>query len=166
MSRIILWIILILIAADANAEKWMWDTYKREDGSLIILSSYKGYDSLDDAIKSIDKNDWIGDIRVNFLSQFSELQSDINTYMLKHHPKKLAEALSSTGNMHNPKIIALREVFRQSILESRFVKKTNNSLSDRCEEISSVSFEKLYISNKHNNTKYEAMLWLSSQACT
>jgi hypothetical protein len=166
MIRLALCVLLFSLVGNANAQKWMWDTNKREDGSIVIISSLKGFDTLDEAIKSISVKGWIGDIRVTFLTQYPELQSDINDYLLKHHPKELSEALASAGNMHNPKVIALRDAFRQSILESRFVRNINNALSNRCEKISSVSFEKFYVSNKQGNTKYEAMLWLSMQKCT
>lgn len=166
MNRLAFCILLILLVSDVSAQEWGWDTKKREDGSIIILQSTKAHDTLNSAIKSVSENDWIGDIRVNFLSQYPELQADINDNMLKHHPQKLSEALSSAGNMHNPKVVALRDAFRQSILNSRFVKNINNALSDRCEKISAVSFEKFYVSNKEGNTKYEAMLWLSMQKCT
>ena len=69
------------------------------------------------------------------------LQKELHEYMLQSHPVEHRAALESAGNMHNPKVIALRDAFGDAILSTQLVQNINRALSTRCERISSTNFD-------------------------
>lgn len=83
-----------------------------------------------------------------------------------NYPELHAEALRSAGNMHNPKVTALREPIKEAKLASSLAKKIGIALASRCERIASTSYEKFTIWKKDGKPTYNAMVWLSTKKCT
>ena len=166
MIRYIFSIFLVLSTQISYAVNWKWEPRTRDDGAVVILASREGFDSLNEVIESTPKESCIKHIGLSVLSQYAQLQSELHSYMAENYPQQLEEALNSAGNMHNPKVIALHQAFREAILKSSYVQSVNEAFSKRCEKISSVSFEKFHIAKSSINPKYEAMVWLTSEKCT
>lgn len=141
-------VLLILFSQALSAESLLWQVKLNDDGAAVILASADGFVTLRAALDSIPKDTWIKHVRLSALSENSAFQSELHTYMQQHYPEELTQALASKGNMHNPKVVALRKAFSEAVLNSEFVESVNADFSGRCERITSVSFEKFMIYNK------------------
>lgn len=148
----------------AVAEPLKWQT-RLADHDAVIFASSTGVDSLKDAIAAVPKSVWIRSVQVSPLAQFDGLQHELHTYLQQHYPQVFADALASAGNIHNPKVVALREGFKEAILASGFVKQMNADFSARCESITSVDIEKFFITTQSSSPQFEAMLWLKTEQC-
>ncbi|MCZ0867261.1 hypothetical protein O0V09_18850 [Dasania sp. GY-19] len=166
MNLRVIAIFLILFNQTVSGENLKWESHIRDDGVAVVVASREGYESLSEAVGSIPKDSWIKHVRVSFLSQYTEFQAELHSSMLTNYPAELETALASAGNMHNPKVIALRRAFTEAVLSSNYVKSVNAAFSKRCEKISSASFEKFFISKESGKPEYEAMLWLTTEKCT
>lgn len=158
-------VLLMLFSQALSAESLKWQAKLSDDGAAVIFASTDGFVTLRAAIDSVPKDTWIKHIRVSALSEYSAFQSELHTYMRQHYPEELTQALASTGNMHNPKVVALRKAFSEAVLNSEFVKSVNADFSRRCERVTSVSFEKFMIYKKASTPLFEAMLWLTTENC-
>lgn len=116
-------------------------------------------------IAAVPKSVWIRSVQVTTLAQFDGLQHELHTYLQRHYPQELADALASAGNMHNPMVVALREGFKEAVLASDFVKQMNADFRGRCESITSVDIEKFFITTQSSSPQFEAMLWLKTEQC-
>lgn len=163
--RLRIFVIIFLVTQTVNAKEWKWDSRIRSDGVAIVVQSSEGHNSLKDAISSVPKDICIQHVRVSFLTQYEGLQKDLHSYMLVNYPSELKAALVSAGNMHNPKVIELREVFAEAVMASNFVKQINFAFIGRHEKITSTSFEKFFIRKRADTPEYEAMLWLTTEQC-
>lgn len=146
------------------AEPLKWQT-NFADHDAVIFASSTGVDSLKDVIAAVPKSVWIRSVQVSTLAQFDGLQHELHTYLQRHYPQELADALASAGNMHNPKVVALREGFKEAVLASDFVKQMNADFRGRCESITSVDIEKFFITTQSSSPQFEAMLWLKTEQC-
>ncbi|MGL5668777.1 MAG: hypothetical protein ACRDD9_21955, partial [Shewanella sp.] len=146
------------------AEPLKWQT-SFADHDAVIFASSTGVDSLKDAIAAVPKSVWIRSVQVSTLAQFDGLQHELQTYLQQHYPQVFADSLASAGNIHNPKVVALRERFKEAVLASGFVKQINSDFSGRCESITSVDIEKFFITIQSSSPQFEAMLWLKIEQC-
>lgn len=120
-------------------------------------------------ISSVPEDVWIKYLRIFPTKKDKRIQAELHKYLAAQYPRLQADALASAGNMHNPKIIALREAFKEAILATSVVKELNLALSAsaRCERISSTSFEKFNIRTNENGLPiYSALIWLTTEKCT
>ncbi|MFB2680985.1 hypothetical protein [Shewanella mangrovisoli] len=146
------------------AEPLKWQT-RLADHDAVIFASSTGVDSLIDAIAAVPKSVWIRSVQLSTLAQFDGLQHELHTYLQQHYPQVFADALASACNINNPKVVALREGFKEAILASGFVKQINSDFSARCERITSVDIEKFFITTQSSSPQFEAMLWLKTEQC-
>lgn len=146
------------------AEPLKWQT-RLADHDAMIFASSTGVDSLKDAIAAVPKSVWIRSVQVSTLAQFDGLQHELHTYLQQHYPQVFADALASAGNIHNPKVVALREIFKEAVLASGFVKQINSDFSARCESVTSVDIEKFFITTPSSSPQFEAMVWLKTEQC-
>lgn len=146
------------------AEPLKWQT-SFTDHEAVIFASSTGVDSLKDVIAAVPKSVWIRSVQVSPLAQFDGLQHELQTYLQRHYPQMLADALASAGNIHNPKVVALRQGFKEAVLASGFVKQINSHFSVRCESITSVDIEKFFITTQSSTLQFEAMVWLKTEQC-
>lgn len=147
----------------------MWDVYIQKDEWAVLTKKPSGEYSLPLAINSIPKGVWIENFRFFPTEKDEKMQAELHKYLEAKYPRLQAEALASAGNMHNPKIIALRDAFKEAILATSMVKSLNSALTDgsRCERITSTSFEKFHIQTKTTGQPiYGAMVWLTTEKCT
>ena len=164
--RTLIAILTLLTSSVLSADEWKWDLKVRENGSAVIYAMPNGKYSLSDAVTAVPKEIWIKHFRLGHLGKNSKIQEELHQYMAKNYPDEHMEALNSAGNMHNPKVRALRKAFQEAILSTSFSKEVNTKLSARCEEITSTSYEKFIISKRDIQPSYEAIVWLSTKKCT
>jgi hypothetical protein len=80
-----------------------------------------------------------------------KVQKQIFDELERMCPKILAEAKSSAGNMHNPKVCALQNYFDRALLETPFVKNINVRLSTSNLRIAKEYTDKFWMENKDND---------------
>lgn len=137
---------LILTASSfVYASSSGWDVTIHEDWATLY-DTHRGELSLTEAVNSLPK--------------------ELHEFLSSNYPELHAEALSSAGNMRNPKVTALREPINQAILASSLAKEIGIILTSRCERIASTSYEKFMIRKKDGHPIYSAMVWLSTEKCT
>jgi hypothetical protein len=158
--------ILLSVSINAYSENWGWKSYVRDDQSASILETKDGTYSLSEAIASVHQDVWLKYFRVFASNRHPEFQREIHEYLALNYPIEHQEALASAGNMHNPKVTALRDAFEEAILASSLVGAINSDLEQRCERITSVSYEKFMISGGEEQPEYLALIWLSTDKCT
>ncbi len=166
MNLRVITVFLILFTQSVSSEEIKWEPRVRDDGIAVVLSSRDGYSSLSEAVASINIQTWIKHVRLYLEYENTNFQNEIHSYMEANYSSELEAALASAGNMHNPKVIALRQAFTEAVLASNYVKTLNAAFSGRCEKITKASYEKFHISQKTEKPRYGAMLWLTTEECT
>ncbi|WP_395341242.1 hypothetical protein PN836_018770 [Ningiella sp. W23] len=166
MIKIVVLICTVLLSSSLFAQNLMWKTRDLPDGITIIYQFDKGFDDLKNAIDSVPKNSWIKHIAVSNILNENKFQDEIFSYLQIHYPTKLKTALLSAGNMHNPAIIQIRDAYMEAILKSERVQTFNSKFSARCERITNVSIEKLFISKSSGEPRFSSFLWLTTDECT
>lgn len=91
---------------------------------------------------------------------FGEMQGEIYQFLQSHYPKKLAEAMSSAGNLHNPKVKALARGFLEAVLATSYVTELNELLTRFCHKVERVVHEKFSMSNRRDPPSFAAVVWL------
>jgi len=69
-------------------------------------------------------------------------QNELRTVLKESAPRELAAAVSSAGNMHNPKMVALRRPFAEAVLLTPTVKRISAELARYNLQVVGVSTEK------------------------
>lgn len=95
--------------------------------------------------------------------QSDSLQTEIQSYLNRHHPNELSAALSSASDMHNPRIKLLRKPFEEALLDSTYVQSIADVLREYGYEIEGVSTEKfMLVEHKY----FDAIAWLKVKQLT
>ncbi len=164
--RYIVVILLLSVSCFAVASDSGWDVSIHDDKWATLYDTHQGKLSLIEAVDSVPKGIWLRNFRVFLSENDLELQKDLHELLSSNYPDLHADALSSAGNMHNPKVTALREPIKEAILASSLAKEISAALTSRCERIVSTSYEKFMIWKNNGKQTYSAMVWLSTQKCT
>lgn len=158
--------LIISASCFAVASDSGWDVSIYDNEWATLYDIHQGRLSLNKAVDSIPKRIWLRNFRV-FLSESDlVLQKEIHEFLSSNYPELYAAALNSSGNMHNPRVTALREPIKEAILASSLAKEISAALASRCERIASTSYEKFMIWKKDGKPTYSAMVWLSTEKCT
>ncbi len=167
--RVLILLLALFQSAYCLSSDDKWNLYIQDKGWAALTKGSSGEYSLGQAISSVPEDVWIKHLRIFPTEKDKKMQAELHKYLAAQYPRLQDEALASAGNMHNPKIIALRDAFKEAILATSMVKGLNSALSDssRCEIISSTSFEKFHIRTKETGQPiYGAMIWLTTEKCT
>ena len=143
-----------------------WNVSVHDEEWATLYETPQGELSLSEAVDAVPKGIWLRNFRIFLSEDHPLLQRELHEFLSSNYPDLHNEALSSSGNMHNPKVIEIREPVREAILASTFAKKIGNALASRCERIASASYEKLIIQKNNDTPIYSAMVWLSTEKCT
>ncbi|MRX28654.1 hypothetical protein [Kangiella sp. HZ709] len=161
-------LLTLMVSNNLNALERGWYVHTHNNEYAVIIESNQTSSmNIKDALISISPKVCLKHFRIGYqLDKDIELQSELHAFLLKNHSKLYSEALDSTGNMHNPKVIALHQAFNKALLSTSLVSKLNSALSARNEQILSVSFEKFTVNKSAANTQFNAIVWLSTDACS
>ncbi len=165
MHRVLL-IMFLMFSPIVFGDESAWNVYLSENGWATISDTHLKGHSLSKAIGLVPKDVWLRSFRVFPSEKGALLQAELHDFLVLNYPNLIGEALNSAGNMHNPKVTALRVPFQEAIMASSLVTKLNILLQSRCERITSSSYEKFTISNNNGKPTYSAMVWLSMEKCT
>jgi len=121
--------------------------YVHPDTAQIGYSAKQGegYVSFEEALKSLSANGNIqklDGIEAYWLLQDETLQKDVFAALERDAPRELKEALKSSGNMHNPKVVQLWKPFEKALLATPTITKLNVSLAPYGLTISHAGAEK------------------------
>ncbi len=150
---------------------WVVHYYKRTSWHTSITyyadSDFKkesNYNSLKDALDEIHSNGKIKLLEYIGMSWLLRerliFQDEIFTELRRIAPVKLKAAFKSAGNMHNPKMKALRESFSEAVLATATVKRIDKTLNSYGFKINGVSHEKLTLNNINGEKQFDAILTL------
>ncbi|GEA10366.1 hypothetical protein [Alteromonas sp. KUL49] len=165
MSKILLTILFIL-SPNVMGDELGWDVYLSDHGWATISGIHHEGEPLLTSIKSVPKEVWVKYFRVFPNEDDVTFQKEIHEFLKTNYPQLHNEALNSAGNVHNPKVIALRIPFQEALMASSLVTRINAALESRCERVVSASYEKFTIRKSNGKPVYSAMVWLSTNDCT
>ena len=144
-------ILLLSLSYFALASDSGWDVSIHDDEWATLFDTHQGKFSLNQAVDSVPKGIWLRNFRVFLSEDDLVLQKELHDFLSSKYPVLHTEAVSSAGNMHNPKVTALREPIKEVILASSLANEIRIALASRCERITSTSYEKFTIWKKMGN---------------
>lgn len=104
---------------------------------------------------------------VSFFTYFLNdpiIQAELQKEYQSKHPALLADALKSSGNLHNPKVAPLRSKFSECLLQTPTVVKINELLSASGYTVKKAEHEKFFINKEKEVPKFYAVVWLILEA--
>jgi hypothetical protein len=102
-------------------------------------------------------------LAIHGLIQDETFQKEVFEQLEKIAPELLAAATRSAGNMHNPKMTALRADFARAVMGTPTVTAFATALAAHGMKISRPSFEKLELHKKDQGHVFSCALWLSTE---
>jgi hypothetical protein len=100
-------------------------------------------------------------IDLHWLVEDASFQKELIVALQASAPSELAQAMRSSGNTHNPKVVQLRRPFEASVLSTPTVTKIISDLSHYGLDVFGASSEKLTIFRSNGQPKLMCFLWLS-----
>jgi hypothetical protein len=88
------------------------------------------------------------------------VQTELLKEFRKRYPKLLAEALRSSGNMHNPKVLPLRAKFSECLLHTPTIATVNGMLWSKGYSVSQATLEKFEVNKGKDSPTFHAIVWL------
>ena len=157
--------------ASYEQDEWIWvvDLYEssKDEGSNAVElrprpEGEKGFDTLEEALDSLDENHVILTVRLDPipLRSSDRMKEEILDYLAQHYPKALRVASASSGNLHNPALRPLMRGYSEAILATSFVSELAKVLAKYGHRIVDVSFEKFMMRTDRKPPDFSAITWL------
>lgn len=137
--------------------------------TLFSLSPLWGFDkdsspTFKDVLASVEqaiaKKPEAGEIPfMHFFHHSSNLHKELAAQFKKDHPKLWKAALSSSGNMHNPKVLPLRAKFPETLRKTPTLKKIEARLNQTGYSLGKISFEKFAIDQKEDTITFYSIVY-------
>lgn len=159
MNEVTSVILVLVIAFSCSSFAWeIHDHYEDKNGYILQMRG-ESIAALGEVVASEKRQ--LHSLDMGRLVQLEPdtIQTDIMSYLSKNYPQELKEALNSAGNMHNPKMIALRKPFEEALLNTLYVKTINEILEPHDYKIAGVSFEKLFLIKEEDSILFDALTW-------
>ncbi len=87
---------------------------------------------------------------VRLIGESSEFTNqELLTYYQNNYPNELETAFKSSGNMHNPAISGVRDIFPEALKSTTIFKQLLIELNKLGYKVSKIEFEKFTASKKH-----------------
>ncbi len=153
---------LLLCSLSAASQTWQVLPHYEDENGVYIKYGHDGFGDFKTALDAIGQSKTLLSLYMGRLVQIDSdtLQPDIMAYLKRNYPGDLNLALSSAGNPHNPKVIALHDAVKEAVLHTRFFKGLNDILHRYGYRIKSVSFEKFFLIKETGSVRFDAMTWL------
>lgn len=160
--QIIATLVLLCCSFSAMSQQWEVAPHYKEKNTVYIRYGNEGFNNLKTALESIKNTTILKSINMGRLVHINshDLQKDIMTFMKNKNPELINSALTSAGNLHNPKVIKLKKLFREAVFNSGFFKQINEILNHYGYSIKEISFEKFFIIKDTKPAQFDAMIWL------
>lgn len=88
------------------------------------------------------------------------IQRELMEAFRSSYPKLLEDALKSSGNMHNPKVLPLRAKFSECLLKTPTLVKLQALLLTHGHTLTGASLEKFEINKETTPPSFRAYVWL------
>ena len=88
------------------------------------------------------------------------LQRELMQQFETHYPGLLKDALESSGNKHNPKVIPLGRKLNECLLQTATVKELDAIFRSHGHAITRISHEKFSIFRNEDSPQFSAIVWL------
>ncbi len=105
--------------------------------------------------------------QISFFSYFlndPKIQEELLKDFQSSYPELLADALKSSGNLHNPKVFPLRAKFSECLLKTPTVAKMNELFSATGYIIARAECEKFEVNKEKEMPSFECYVWLILEA--
>lgn len=170
-------------AYGAGAEEWSWKVTMEESGTATLQAvpnqphtseephprgepcTLEELCTLEDAVRGLPQGVCIESLRLDPLLQASDTQRELAAYLQEHYPQEHGEALASAGNLHNPKVQAVRKPFEEALLATTQARRIDALLATRQQSVATVSMEKFFLSKRQQPPRYLAIVWLVTDDC-
>ena len=90
----------------------------------------------------------------------SRVQDELLKEFKTSYPVLLANALKSSGNMHNPEVHPLRLKFSECLLKTPTLSKINEVLITQGYSVTGIQSEKFSINKEQQTPRFHAIIWL------
>lgn len=94
------------------------------------------------------------------------IQKEVLKEFRLRYPKLLEDALKSSGNMHNAKVLPLHSKFSECLLKTPTLARIKAALRVHGYTVDKVSFEKFRIEKGEGEPNFHAIIWLLLEAGT
>lgn len=146
------------------------DSSSHSSGAWIIVyndsseSQHSDFPSAISTIRSEGQASELKHIALHALVPTDRFQEQLLVVLAEQAPEQLAQAMDSSGNLHNPALEPLREELADAILAVPLVQDIADELSSEGLTISNASFEKVVLQKNEDAVKILFFLWLSVRA--
>lgn len=90
-----------------------------------------------------------------------KIQEELMKEFRTSYPELLADALKSSGNLHNPKVLPLRAKFSECLLKTPTLMKMNELFSVTGYRITKAECEKFELNKEKEVPSFECYVWLT-----
>jgi len=138
-----------------------WVVVPGGDGLQFTMQP-AGADTIEAALKEMaasERVDALHAIVAHELLRNPTFQEELFSALEQGAPRELHDALESAGNMHNPRMVSLREPFKKAVLATATVRHIDSALAAYGLHISDVSFEKLELRRGLGVARFHCALW-------
>jgi hypothetical protein len=138
------------------------------DGQEILLHEWKNSDEHTPSISGLSEILDTRDKKLplkhsTFWSYFNNdpiIQAELLSELKNRYPDVLKAAFNSSGNLHNPKVIPLRDKLSECIMATPTLRKINELFAQHGYRVKNISHEKLWINKGNEKTPFHAIMWL------
>ena len=95
----------------------------------------------------------------SFFHHNTNLHKELAAQFEKDHPKLWKDALGSSGNLHNPKVIPLRAKFPETLRKTPTLIKIEKELNQRGYTLGKVTFEKFGFIKEDSGIKFYSIIY-------
>jgi len=150
---------------------WRWGTNSVAEVWLYYHPADNWGTTLEDVIedlKNADTMQRLTHVRLDHIQAYdARFQKELCAELEKLAPRQFAEAKRSSGNIHNPKILALHEFFGQAVLATPTVQNINAKLAPFGRQATEASRgEKLYFVRNDGQLHFRCYFWLRIENAT
>jgi hypothetical protein len=161
MYRYLAFTILLFFVTPAIGLKWECRIDNQDSNYIQVFSSDKGTKTIGEAIDGCPRNTKLKFMIIGGLHNSPSFQEDIGAYFSEYHPDLLKGALSSSGNMHNPKVVSLIKPFMKAFPTTRMMNDVYEQLKGLGYAVESTYHEKFSLIDSDESPKYSAVLYLN-----
>ena len=111
------------------------------------MNSDKRNKTIRDAANSCPKNNKLQYRLVRGLTNSEAFQNEIKAHVQKNYPELLKDALASSGNLHEPKVVPLIYTFQDAFLKTRLMKDVVTQVDELGYNVARVTYEKIHLVN-------------------
>jgi len=157
-----------LLACGVISAQGTWNLTERNGLAYIGYdwdAKSEGAPSIESLVKILaTRNKNIPLESATFSSYFNNdptIQGELLKELRSNYTKLLADALKSSGNIHNPKVLPLRSKFSECLLKTPTLSKINKVLFVHGFSVTRVEFEKFWIDKEQQTQTFHAIIWIT-----